>query len=211
MANGRRVRARTSTASRSGWGRQHAVPRYPRCRGTADCRGRALTEHRAYRHVKYAAGCAVALIALPCRVVPVAPSLPLFTPQELEKTPLADVPAEPSELLDRTRYQKASRVLSDEREEIYAQLIAAMQEKVEKRGVSVKPFFDDAANNPNSMKLYGHVTTFQFKQVLNTSLHWSVSDEEADILVEKFRHEDKLEFVNYVAFSNTVDSPDNEW
>jgi hypothetical protein len=36
--------------------------------------------------------------------------LPLAPPtQHLEKTPLEDVPAEPSELLDRDRYQRSSR------------------------------------------------------------------------------------------------------
>ena len=58
-----------------------------------------------------------------------------------------------------------------------------------------------------AQKLYGHVTGPQFRQCLNTKLELPVSEAEADALIEKFAHEDKPEFINYVAYSNTV----GEW
>jgi hypothetical protein len=52
------------------------------------------------------------------------------------------------------------------------------------------------------------ITTPSCPQVLTTKLDWVVSDPEAKLLVAKFVHEDKPEFVNYTAFANTVDPPE---
>ncbi len=69
-------------------------------------------------------------------------------------------------------------------------------------------FFDDAARDDHSAKLFGHVTGPQFRQVLTTKLDWVVANEESALLIEKFKHEDKPEFINYIAFANTVDPPE---
>ncbi|GLC59048.1 hypothetical protein PLESTB_001437800 [Pleodorina starrii] len=133
----------------------------------------------------------------------------VFTIPHLEKDPLVDVPAEPSELLDKTRYLKSSRILPDPEQETYVMgLLDRLSETTLKRGQPVKAFFDDAAQDDHSAKLFGHVTVPQFRQVLTTKLDWVVSDAEVALLVAKFRHEDKPEFVNYIAFSCTVDPPD---
>lgn len=58
---------------------------------------------------------------------------------------------------------------------------------------------------PPTHRLVGHVTIPQFRQTMSTKLDWVVSEAEVALLVTKFRHEDKPEFVNYVAFSNMVD------
>jgi hypothetical protein len=39
-----------------------------------------------------------------------------------------------------------------------------------KRGLLVKPFFDDAAKDDHSAKLFGHVTVSQFRQCINVKL-----------------------------------------
>lgn len=131
----------------------------------------------------------------------------VFTIPHLEKDPLVEVPPEPSELLDKTRYEKSSRLLPDELEAAYSSIIQKLSDKCFKRGQPVKAFFDDAAMDDHSAKLFGHVTIPQFRQVMSTKLDWTVSDLEFKLIVEKFRNEDKPEFVNYIAFSNTVDPP----
>lgn len=73
---------------------------------------------------------------------------------------------------------------------------------------SYQAFFDDAARDDHSAKLFGHVTGPQFRQVLTTKLDWVVATEESALLIEKFKNEDKPEFVNYIAFANTVDPPE---
>jgi hypothetical protein len=40
-----------------------------------------------------------------------------------------------------------------------------MASMVAKRGILVKPFFDDASRDPNSIRMINHVTPQQFKQV----------------------------------------------
>jgi hypothetical protein len=42
-----------------------------------------------------------------------------------------------------------------------------------KRGIMIKPFFDDAAQDDHSTKLYGHVTHTQFKQCLSVKVRSS--------------------------------------
>jgi hypothetical protein len=44
-----------------------------------------------------------------------------------------------------------------------------------KRGIMIKPFFDDAAQDDHSTKLYGHVTHTQFKQCLSVKVRSSGS------------------------------------
>ena len=83
--------------------------------------------------------------------------------QHLEKSPLAEVAPEPSSLLDKTRYEKSSRELSPEQEAVLAQAIERMAGITARRGTPVKPFFDDAAADDHSAKLFGHVTVPQFR------------------------------------------------
>lgn len=86
--------------------------------------------------------------------------------QHLEKSPLADVPPEPVGLLDRTRYERSSRALSEEQEMLLATAIQRMAEITARRGTPVKPFFDDAAADDHSAKMVGHVTIPQFRCAL---------------------------------------------
>jgi hypothetical protein len=83
----------------------------------------------------------------------------------LEKSPLTRIPTEPAELLDKTRYQFSRKQLSCEEEEELNRVLDAMASKVAKRGILVKPFFDDASRDPNSVRMINHVTPQQFKQV----------------------------------------------
>ncbi|GBF96228.1 hypothetical protein Rsub_08773 [Raphidocelis subcapitata] len=131
----------------------------------------------------------------------------VFTKKNLERTPLEEVPPEPSELLDRDRYLRSSRNIGPEREARLAEVMARVSEICGKRGILIKPFFDDAAQDDHSAKLYGHVTASQFKQCLNVKVGIRISDEEAELLAEKFHHEDLPELVNYVCFAHMVDPP----
>eukprot|EP00775_Hariotina_reticulata_P008738 gene8738-8918_t len=131
----------------------------------------------------------------------------MFTKPNLEKTPLEEVPPEPAELLDRNRYQRSSRDLGPEKEARLADITAHIADICGKRGVQIKPFFDDAARDDHSTKLYGHVTHTQFKQCLGVKVNIWLTAEQADLLCEKYSHEDYPELVNYVAFSHTVDPP----
>ena len=56
--------------------------------------------------------------------------------QNLEKDPLAHVAPEPSELLDRTRYLRSSRVLPEEEEALLSSVIQRLRDAVNKRGVN---------------------------------------------------------------------------
>jgi hypothetical protein len=129
----------------------------------------------------------------------------VFTVPHLEKTPLADVRAEPSELLDKTRYEKSSKIIPEEQEAVFQAVIQRLKDIISKRGTPVKPFFDDAAHDDHSSKMFGHVTIPQFRQVLSTKLDLLVTEQEAKIIVLKFANEDKPEMVNYFSFSNTID------
>uniref|UniRef100_A0A383W0A7 Uncharacterized protein n=2 Tax=Tetradesmus obliquus TaxID=3088 RepID=A0A383W0A7_TETOB len=131
----------------------------------------------------------------------------IFTKNDLERSPLEQVPAEPSELLDRNRYQRSSRDLGPEKEACLAELTARIADICGKRGIMIKPFFDDAAQDDHSTKLYGHVTHTQFKQCLSVKVNIRITPDEAALLIEKYTHEDFPELVNYVAFSHTVDPP----
>lgn len=89
----------------------------------------------------------------------------VFTHPELEKNPLDDVPREPEDLLDKERFRRSSRMLSMDEEARLDDIVARISNICERRGMLVKPFFDDSARNRNSSCLVGHVTIGQFKQV----------------------------------------------
>lgn len=95
-------------------------------------------------------------------------------PQNLETAPLTEVPREPMELLDKTRYFKASRVLAGVSENIAVDTIARLTDIVARRGTPVKPFFDDAASNDHSAKMYGHVTVPQVRNPIRAPRRTSV-------------------------------------
>ena len=89
--------------------------------------------------------------------------------QGLEKSPLTKIPAEPTELLDKTRYQFCRKQLSCEKEDELNRVLDVMASKAAKRGILVKPFFEDASRDPNSVRLINHVTPQQFKQVCSSA------------------------------------------
>ncbi|CAG9463323.1 unnamed protein product [Pedinophyceae sp. YPF-701] len=129
----------------------------------------------------------------------------VFTMPGLEKDPLAEVPPEPVELLDKTRYQKSSKELTPEQEALVEKSLEYVKSKCARRGVPVKPFFDDFARNKNSPCLVGHVTAKQFEQTLNVALGLDIDSESINALVAKYANEDKPEMINYFGFSATVD------
>lgn len=62
------------------------------------------------------------------------------------------------------------RLLEPEKEAALADITARITGICSRRGVLLKPFFDDAAQDDHSAKLYGHVTHTQFKQCLNVKV-----------------------------------------
>lgn len=131
----------------------------------------------------------------------------IFTKPNLENSPLECVPSEPSDLLDRERYQRSSRQLDDDKEAKLQLITERLAELCSKRGVMFKSFFDDCAKGEHSAKVYGHVTVPQFKQCLSVKACIRLSEEECAILVEKYFHDDFPELVNYIALSHIVDPP----
>ena len=120
------------------------------------------------------------------------------------------MPPEPSELLDKDRYQRSSRNLGDDVEAHIEILLQKIREKVRRRGMLVKPFFDDAARNKNSPCLVGHVTEKQFRQVVDVDLEFKwLSFDDISLLADKFRHEDFAEMINYMCFAAMVDPADD--
>jgi hypothetical protein len=85
--------------------------------------------------------------------------------QGLERNPLAIVPLEPTELLDKTRYQLCQHLLTDEKQARLQVVLAQIASTASKRGVLVKPFFDDPSRDCNSVRRINHITPQQFKQV----------------------------------------------
>lgn len=85
--------------------------------------------------------------------------------QGLHKDPIATIAAEPDELLDKTRYQFCRRQLSPDKEDHLHTVLQGLSQRAAKRGMLVKPFFEDASRDPNSVRLINHVTPQQFKQV----------------------------------------------
>ena len=63
----------------------------------------------------------------------------VFTENELEKDPLKEVPAEPYELLDKTRYDFSSKQLSPEREALLDNVMGKLREECTIKGIMVQP------------------------------------------------------------------------
>jgi len=135
----------------------------------------------------------------------------VFTRAELEKRPLEEVPREPTELLDKERFRRAARVLSGAEESALDDIIRHISDITKRRGVLVKPFFDDAARNKNSSIMVGHVTEKQFRQTLDVNMQLSLPTSAVDLLIKKYFNEDYPEMVNYMAFSCTVDPPETPY
>jgi hypothetical protein len=101
-------------------------------------------------------------------------------------------------------------ILSEAEEEEFEILASRIAKRVAQRGILVKPFFDDAHMNKNSPALVGHVTEKQFRQVVHVDLELkNVSESEMDLLINKFRHNELKEMINYMAFAATVDAPES--
>ena len=153
-------------------------------------------------------------------------------PQGLEKNPLATVAPEPAELLDRMRYQQCQRTLSDGEEAQVAMALEGMRAAAAKQGLLVKPYFDDASRDANSVRRINHITASQFKQVrrrsrshlarselclppaemtracaqvINSKLALKVAAEDLDLIIEKYTDPAYGDLVNYVAFACAVD------
>eukprot|EP01026_Neomeris_dumetosa_P000307 TRINITY_DN10078_c0_g1_i1.p1 TRINITY_DN10078_c0_g1~~TRINITY_DN10078_c0_g1_i1.p1 ORF type:complete len:254 (-),score=36.53 TRINITY_DN10078_c0_g1_i1:80-841(-) len=129
----------------------------------------------------------------------------IFTQKHLEKDPLKEVEIVPSELIDPNRFEMSTRNIGDDLEIDAEEVISRVREYCQKRGILVKPFFDDACRNNNSVKLVGHVTPQQFRQALNVKIGIELSEKEMQLLIEKFFNDEYGDIVNYVAFSNMVD------
>ena len=61
----------------------------------------------------------------------------VFTESELEKDPLREVPAEPYELLDKTRYDFSSKQLPDDREVQLDNIMNKLREECQIKGIMV--------------------------------------------------------------------------
>lgn len=55
----------------------------------------------------------------------------------MEKDPLKEVPAEPSELLDKTRYDFSSKQLPEEREAQLESIMSKLREECQIKGIMV--------------------------------------------------------------------------
>ncbi|DBA80843.1 hypothetical protein WJX77_010114 [Trebouxia sp. C0004] len=131
----------------------------------------------------------------------------VFTENELEKDPLKEVPAEPSELLDKTRYDFSSKQLPEERETQLESIMNKLREECQIKGIMVKPFFDDAAHDKNSCHMVNHVTVSQFKQGLGVKMGFtSLSQTDIGVLIEKFLDDEYPpgDMINYVAFAHCL-------
>lgn len=62
----------------------------------------------------------------------------MFTENELEKDPLKEVPAEPYELLDKTRYDFSSKQLPEEREAQLDSIMNKLREECAIKGIMVR-------------------------------------------------------------------------
>lgn len=110
----------------------------------------------------------ISIAKMPSGAVPphrqAAPNCVHTAAQGLERCPLADVPLEPGALLDKTRYQLTRKVLPPARETALQGVLARLAAVAARRGVLVKPLFEDAARDPNSPRAVNHVTPAQFRQ-----------------------------------------------
>lgn len=62
----------------------------------------------------------------------------MFTESELEKDPLREVPAEPYELLDKTRYDFSSKQLPLDREAQLDNIMNKLREECQIKGIMVR-------------------------------------------------------------------------
>lgn len=118
----------------------------------------------------------------------------VFSLPGLESFPLAAVQPEP-DFLDRTRFRFSSRVLPDDVEAVVQATVDRLREQVGKRRTPVQAFFDDAAREvqkTKGLRVVGHVSRFQFRQVMAT-MDLIISEDEAKAIIEKFHHEKKPE------------------
>jgi len=128
----------------------------------------------------------------------------LFTLRGLEKVPLQSVPAEPSTLLNKTRFTQASVTLGGSAESRVQKILDRLRTHVSNRSVPVKGFFDDFSRNQNSPMRVNHVTCQQFSQVLSYMMGVSLRESELAVLLQKF-DADGDGFINYVAFAKEID------
>lgn len=99
--------------------------------------------------------------------------------------------------------RRSARILKDDEESTLGEVLSRISGITNRRGILVKPFFDDFARNKNSSCLVGHVTEKQFRQTLDVHLQLGLTTPEVDLVVHKFFNEDYPEMVNYIAFSAT--------
>ncbi|KAK9841227.1 hypothetical protein WJX74_002211 [Apatococcus lobatus] len=125
----------------------------------------------------------------------------VFTLRELEKTPLTLVPAEPYELLDKTRYDFCSKELGNGKDYQVDLLLDNLLQSCRMRGMEVKPFFDEVAQD-----VVNHVRIPQFKQCLTVGLGFrDLTEQQQSLLVEKYLDDEYGDLVNYAAFARRVD------
>mmetsp|Transcript_40837 Transcript_40837/g.104495 ORF Transcript_40837/g.104495 Transcript_40837/m.104495 type:complete len:259 (-) Transcript_40837:103-879(-) len=132
-----------------------------------------------------------------------------FTVPELERTPTKEVPKEPEHLLDKTRYEKCSKILEPWKEERVEEILVELREQARTQRILVKPTFDDASRDKNSPCLVGHVTWQQFKSCMETKCGFKLWESDMNLLVEKYTDDYYGDMVNYIAFAKQVD-PDIE-
>lgn len=106
------------------------------------------------------------------------------TQPALEPFPLASVASEP-DFLDRTRFVRSSRMLPEEVEILVARTVERLRAMVYKKRTPVQAFFDDAAREvqkTKGLRVVGHVSRFQFRQVM-TTMDLVISEDEAQVRV----------------------------
>ena len=130
-----------------------------------------------------------------------------FTVKNLEKEPLQAVKELPVDILNTNRYQRCEKGMSEVEEEILNYVLAKFAQVCKIKRILVKPVFDDAAANKNSTLSVNRVTANQFKQALNVKLGLQLKEDEVAVLLKKFDDNDDG-MVNYVAFANVVDPPE---
>ena len=130
-----------------------------------------------------------------------------FTVKNLEKYPLQQVSDVPVDILNTNRYQTCAKGLTDMEEETLNKVLLRIAQVCKIKRILVKPVFDDAAANKNSTLSVNRVTANQFKQALNVKLGLRLKEEEVQVLLKKF-DDNNDNMVNYVAFANLVDPPE---
>ena len=130
-----------------------------------------------------------------------------FTVKNLEKYPLQQVNDIPIDILNTNRYQTCNKNLTEAEEEELHYVLSRIAQVCKIKRILVKPVFDDAAANKNSTLSVNRVTANQFKQALNVKLGLRLKESEVMVLLKKF-DDNNDGMVNYVAFANLVDPPE---